>query len=546
MSSWSRRFVDTGWLWRGPGLVVVAILALTSVVALVQQQEAVRRRDLVFAAQAGQVRQEILEAIDREGERFRTAVDHVAVTHPAPIGQFRTYFDRQSSGVGREPQSSYNFIVLEQVAPVDFAALREREARLGDTDFRVRSVATGTEPRILITRTAAPVAEGFDVTGLDVTGLQDQMPIRTPDVGYTLQVLETGPTLGLLLRSAGRTADEVRQDVEQITTFAMLVSPIDTLAPNQVASAAVAARLVPMAELFDPVDLEVVDGVQASLRVDGFDGPLATIVGPGGAPSGPVDLRADFDLFTEGQRWGLVITADSSYGPPVGLFDNLGTWTFGVTTAALAALALMARGWHSRRLVRAERELASALTVASTDGLTGLLNRIGFLQQSSRLEVSQPATVMFIDLDGFKSINDLDGHEAGDRVLRKVAEGLTGATRPSDLVSRMGGDEFIVYLRQTASEQIAAQLASRLIDIVDQIDERISCSIGVALRHPGEVTVVDELLRRADAAMYKVKRSGGRGYHIVRSGPRVAEGAGRPGIDGPDRQPVAPSGDLLR
>ncbi|MEL6984940.1 MAG: hypothetical protein AAFO29_21095, partial [Actinomycetota bacterium] len=131
MKSFPRRVIDTGWLWRGPLVVAALILAVTSAVALVQQREADRRRDLLFEAQVDQIRQEFLEAIDREGEEFRSAVAFVAATHPGPVDQFRYYFERQMlAGAGNE--SSYAFMLVEQVPIEDFQQLEEREQALGN------------------------------------------------------------------------------------------------------------------------------------------------------------------------------------------------------------------------------------------------------------------------------------------------------------------------------------------------------------------------------------------------------------------------------
>lgn len=520
MKSVPRRVIDNGWLWRGPMVVAALILVVTSVVALVQQREAVRRRDLVFEAQVDQVRQEILEAIDREGQEFRSAVAFVAATHPGPVSQFRSYFDRQLLSAGGSNESSYAFMLVEQVPIEDFGDLEAREQALGNPGFAVRSLAAGEGERLILTRTVVDAAAGeLDVTGLDVTGFESQLPVAVPDSGYALRVLEPGPTLRFLIQLAGG-GDSVDDDIEFLSTFVILVSPVAGLdgATSMDGRLASAIRFVSIDDLLDRVDRRLVDGLRASLLVDGIDGPVLTLAGEGVAASAPVDLRQDSDLATDGQRWSLVVTAGPEYGPATGLFAaSRGIWAFGLTTAALAALTLLFRAWHGRRAVQAEQELASALTVASTDGLTGLLNRVGFVQQSGGLTVSEPATVLFIDLDGFKAINDLDGHEAGDLVLREVAARLASSTRPGDLVSRLGGDEFIIYV-EGADDEVASRLSSRIIDTVDQVDERLSCSVGVAMRRAGEVTAVDELLRRADAAMYKVKRSGGRGFHLVGGG----------------------------
>lgn len=519
VKSLPRRVIDTGWLWRGPGMVAALILAATSVLALIQQRETIQRRNLVFEAQSEQLRQEILEAIDREGERFRTAVDFVAVTHPGPVDQFRSYFDRQTAVGEQEQPSSFNFLLIESVAIEDFPALEARERELGNPDYAVRSLAGGDGHRLVITRTAVDAVDGeLDVTGLDVTGFESQLPVAVPDGGYALRVLEPGPTLRFLIQLAGP-AETIDDELENLSTFVILVSPVPSATggiemDTRLASA---VRLVPIDDLLDRVDRRLITGLQASLRVDGIEGPVLTLTEDAAEATGPADLRTEFDLATDGQAWSMVVTAGADFGPATGLFAPRGTWAFGLTTASLAALAVLARSWHGRRLVRAELELASALTVASTDGLTGLLNRVGFVQQSGGLDDTDPATVLFIDLDGFKAINDLDGHEAGDLVLQDVAGRLAQSTRPGDLVSRLGGDEFIIYV-EGADEDIAARLSSRIIDTIDQVDERLSCSVGVAMRRPGDIVAVDELLRRADAAMYKVKRSGGRGYHMIRGG----------------------------
>ena len=547
MTSWPRRVADSGWLWRGPGLLAAAILALTSVVALMNQQEANRRRELVFATQADQLRQGILQAIDREGERFRAAVDFVAVTHPSPADQFRSFFDLQAAGLdGDRMRSSFNFILIEAAERSSFAELEERERSLGNAGFRVRALPGAASSRLVITRTARdPVGIERDVRGLDVTIFAEQAVVPVPGEGYALRVLEEGPVLSFLLAFAGQPEVGVDEEVENLSTLVLLVSPVP--GPDgrvdEEGRLALAVRVVSIADLLSPVDRRQAAGLRASLVADGSDRPVAVLTGPRGGPQGPTELAVEYDLTTDGQRWELVIEADDDYGLPS---SGLSIWAFGLTVAALSALALMARNWHGRRLVETELELASALTVASTDGLTGLLNRVGFVQRSAGRRPGEAASVLFIDLDGFKTINDLDGHEAGDRVLQRVAEKLCESTRAVDLVSRLGGDEFIVYLVETADPEGAAQLASRLIDAVDDVDHRLSCSIGVALRPPGSDMSVDELLRRADAAMYVVKRSGGRGYHLAGAdaGPMDKAGADAGPMDkaGADAGPMDKAG----
>ena len=522
-------------------MLAVLVMVATTVVALVRQGEAERRRELVFQGQAEQLRLEILEAIDREGERFRTAVDFVAVTHPGPLEQFRAYFAKGADRIG-EPQSSFDFILIEHVEASEFAELTERERAFGNPEFEIRSLAAGLDgERLIITRTGAEAVGGeIEVTGLDVTGFEAQIPVEVPEGGYALRVLEPDPALRLVLQMAGGGTEVAASQAESIRTYALLVSPVPgpdggVGMDDRLASA---IRLVPISDLLDPVDRRMASGLEASLLVDGIEQPVARVIGSESRTPGATDLGVTYDLSTDGQRWTLEVVATPDFGAPIGLFDPLGTWAFGLTTASLGGLAMLARNWHRRRVLRAERELASARTVAATDGLTGLLNRVGFVERSAELDGRMSAATFFIDLDGFKNINDRDGHQAGDRVLREVAERLRRSTRPTDLVSRLGGDEFIVHA-QGMDEGAAEAFALRIVEIVDQVDEHLSCSVGVALRDPGESVTLDELLRRADAAMYEVKRAGGHGHRMVRARSHPAKGGeSPPPSPEPDESPL--------
>ncbi len=157
---------------------------------------------------------------------------------------------------------------------------------------------------------------------------------------------------------------------------------------------------------------------------------------------------------------------------------------------------------------------------ARTDPLTGLLNRRAFLDEVTRridrLERdTMPGTLMFIDLDHFKRLNDLAGHDTGDEALCAASALLSRAVRPTDVVARLGGDEFAVWLDGT-DELAAAERAERLCEAAPRelaglgatSGVQLSMSIGIACRWPGSEDDMDSLLRRADGAMYEVKRAG--------------------------------------
>ncbi len=162
--------------------------------------------------------------------------------------------------------------------------------------------------------------------------------------------------------------------------------------------------------------------------------------------------------------------------------------------------------------------------LARTDPLTGLDNRGAFatsLRQAlaqSRRRHAQLA-VLFIDMDRFKPVNDTLGHETGDQVLIEIAHRLKSRLRESDLVARMGGDEFVVALTDLEGEVDAAQVAGELVSslsaafITPKGEVFLSPSIGIALS-PQDAMDEAELLRLADLAMYHVKREGGAAYRF--------------------------------
>jgi diguanylate cyclase (GGDEF)-like protein len=160
---------------------------------------------------------------------------------------------------------------------------------------------------------------------------------------------------------------------------------------------------------------------------------------------------------------------------------------------------------------------------AVTDPLTGLLNRRGFYQTVENLllrgERSDSAWVLlYLDLDGFKRVNDSLGHDAGDRVLRWVSEQLKACLRPFDILARMGGDEFTAFLDLEFPEQ-AAKIAEKLIERVsicqqiDGLDIALGASIGIAT-FPDCGANLDGLLRASDIAMYEAKRAGRQQYRF--------------------------------
>lgn len=174
-----------------------------------------------------------------------------------------------------------------------------------------------------------------------------------------------------------------------------------------------------------------------------------------------------------------------------------------------------------------QRKLSEEQTreLAETDSLTGLSNRQAVDSLLMNI-ISQPGIadkgfiMMMIDLDGFKSINDTYGHDAGDQILKIVAANLRKFVRDSDIVARLGGDEFLIVLNQTKNITMAQSIAQKIIDAQQEpmevqatIYEKVGISIGIAV-YPDHGDNELSVRKHADQAMYAVKRRGKNGYAI--------------------------------
>lgn len=204
----------------------------------------------------------------------------------------------------------------------------------------------------------------------------------------------------------------------------------------------------------------------------------------------------------------------------------------GVALDALLGVADQAAVAIARR-----RLLTAALHAATHDRLTGLPGRELLRDRLERAltdhrRTGRRAAVGFLDLDGFKEVNDLHGHAVGDAVLVTVAERLTAAVRASDTVARVAGDEFVVLLRDLAEPEDVHRSATAIVDgltvpvEVDGIGTVvIGASLGLAVA-PEHGTDPEGLLQAADRAMYAVKRRGGGGHALVGSPAGAEEAAG--------------------
>ena len=175
-----------------------------------------------------------------------------------------------------------------------------------------------------------------------------------------------------------------------------------------------------------------------------------------------------------------------------------------------------------RQLEKYSRALES---MAMHDALTGLPNR-RLLMDRLALAIAhasrnrQTMAVMFLDLDGFKQVNDTLGHDAGDALLRMVADRLVAAVRQEDTVARLGGDEFVIGLWELTHAEGVVTLVSKVLQAVSQpysIQGRsvnITASVGVGL-YPAHGEEGETLMKSADLALYEAKHSGKNNYRIA-------------------------------
>jgi diguanylate cyclase (GGDEF)-like protein/PAS domain S-box-containing protein len=171
--------------------------------------------------------------------------------------------------------------------------------------------------------------------------------------------------------------------------------------------------------------------------------------------------------------------------------------------------------WDKEQIVR---------HMALHDGLTGLPNRSLLMERLGQLfamSAREPRHIalMFLDLDGFKLVNDTWGHDMGDHVLKTVSTRLSGLLRPSDTVARLGGDEFVILLNNPDSRESVGLIAARVIEEVnapisfDGKTAHVGTSVGIAIFQE-EDTSPDALLKRADDAMYVAKAAGKNTYRF--------------------------------
>ena len=163
---------------------------------------------------------------------------------------------------------------------------------------------------------------------------------------------------------------------------------------------------------------------------------------------------------------------------------------------------------------------------AETDSLTNLYNRNAFLKKVKNVIKTENGenikhALFFLDVDNFKKLNDTQGHRVGDKFLSEMSAAIRSCFRNTDIIGRLGGDEFLIFMRQTPNNDITAKNANELLKKINEVcacynTPELSVSIGIS-NYPVDGTGVDELYEKADKALYHAKKLGKNRYEFYSS-----------------------------
>lgn len=201
------------------------------------------------------------------------------------------------------------------------------------------------------------------------------------------------------------------------------------------------------------------------------------------------------------------------------LYETLG---FKIYLLAVCVLLVLFVIWVLTHLFRNAATMKGLMKEVSTDRMTGLLNKASSEERIRAACLKGTGTLMMIDLDSFKLVNDLFGHDMGDRILIRFSDLIKDQIKEGDLAGRMGGDEFIAYLKESVSESAVAKFAHYLNEEIlrsarEYMGENMNIPLGTsigAVMVPKDGTDYAELFRKADKALYNVKQNGKHGYAV--------------------------------
>lgn len=248
---------------------------------------------------------------------------------------------------------------------------------------------------------------------------------------------------------------------------------------------------------------------------------------PGGHPA--MDSYLGLPIYAGNKFVGMAGIANRKGGYDEELMDEIRPFMGTIGSVIAGFQNLRSRHEAEQELYRAQQKLRQ---MATHDQLTGIMNRASILESienglGAADTLSSPVSLLFVDVDHFKTVNDTHGHDAGDHVLKEIAQSIDEVMRPSDSLGRYGGEEFLVHL-QNCPEVTALQIAERIRAQVEDHEFHtpdgktkldVTISIGVASTELG-ARDVDELIKQADLGVYKAK---GEGRNRISCAPGIAQ-----------------------
>jgi diguanylate cyclase (GGDEF)-like protein len=493
-----------------------------------------------------QIEQESIEtaramvaALDRDLASARAAQRALATSSELQNNDLEA-FQRQAVAVQRS-QPILNVVLIDREYRQRVNTLRPFGAELPlETNPAVRRAFDSGEPFTTDAFIGRVAQEWLVGVGVPV--------LRGAEVRYVLAAGIAPATLSKLLSGQRLSPERIGVIIDGAGTIVARTHDAQRFV-GQKAAAPILARMKVRDE--DALETTTVEGVEALVVFSksaisnwtvGLGIPLRTLTAPLLATlewliAGTLLLLA----FSIAVAWALANRIASSINALVAPAQALGRGA----AVVVGRLPIREANDVGRALVDASRRLHDAQYRASHDALTGLANRTLFNEilasQIALCERQRTAlAVAFIDLDGFKGVNDNHGHAAGDDVLRTAALRIKGAIRDSDVASRLGGDEFAVLLVNVDARS-AVVVCSKLVETlsapytVKSTQAIVTASIGIA-SYPEAGRTVAALSRRADAAMYRSKHAGKKRYAVAEGEDDVE----RPSDRGGKRLPASP------
>ncbi len=508
----ARRAVGVGPTAVAAAWVVLLLgLVLSATAGVLWARNVQQRNDESFESLTTNVRSAVSTAVQRQDDLLATVQGMVDTDPQLTNREFREWYD--AAGIAGRYPSGFGVGYIERVPATELDAFAAELA--ADPPF----VSPAPAPFELYPDTGADVVclqrltvwRGGEVRGLLVAGGFDLCAAEIPGAGPSVvpSVLDEATTTG---EPALVPPDQFLDDV--IVLFAPVYDdtfPATTAERESSLLGWVGATFSP--DLFlagTPVDGTT--AVEVERLSPGGWTPVASggSVGDGGVDTAVVPASDDGVWRVEIQSTLATSTVPARVQ---GLLVLLAGSVISLLGFVIVRLLL---GSRQRALEVARTSTHELHHLALHDGLTGLANRTLLLQHAQLLSrrsqaSSSEVAVLFLDLDDFKAINDSFGHTAGDAFLRAVAERLRDTLRATDIVGRIGGDEFVVIVEAPADVGGVDVVADRVLRALSHPIEvqgvimPVSCSIGIAT---GSQVMAADLLRQADLAMYRAKSDG--------------------------------------